>query len=143
MTRREAILSMTGGLEPLRVQAGSAPFVLIVHPSNRFEQLSRSKVALLFLGKVSRWPWGAEAEPVDLAGNAAARASFLRLVLRMSSEAFAEHWIEQRTGRGISPPTVAATAADAVALVARRPGAVGFVPESEVREGVRILRWES
>ena len=70
--------------------------MVIVHPSNRFEALSRSKVGYLFLRKVSRWPWGAEVAPVDLAADGPIRREFVQQALRMSEEQLAEYWIDQR-----------------------------------------------
>src|SRR5438552_12858210 len=51
-------------------------FVLIVNRSNQFDSLNRAKIAFLFLRKVSRWPWGPEAEPIDLGPPTHARRGF-------------------------------------------------------------------
>src|SRR5438445_4343519 len=106
MTRRQSILVVAGIFLASRRAPGGRKeeFVVIVHPSNRFEALSRSKVGYLFLRKVSRWPWGAEVAPVDLAADEPIRREFVLQALRMSEEQLAEYWIDQRATRGVSPP---------------------------------------
>ena len=116
---------------------------VIVHPSNRFDVLSRSKVSYLFLRKVSRWPWGAEVAPLDLAKNERVRGVFVQRVLGISEEQLAEYWIDQRATRGVSPPLQVRDAAAAKLWVAARPGGIAYVPLSAVDATVKALRIDS
>jgi hypothetical protein len=113
---------------------------VIVHPSNRFDALSRSKVSYLFLRKVSRWPWGAEVAPLDLSQNEAVRRVFVQRVLGISEEQLAEYWIDQRATRGVNPPLQGRDAAAAKLWVAARPGGIAYVPSSAVDATVKALR---
>jgi hypothetical protein len=115
-------------------------FVLIVNRSNQFDSLNRSKVSFLFLRKVSRWPWGAEAEPIDLASHAPARRWFSKQVLRITEEQVDEYWIDQRATRGVNPPIQVSSAAAAKALVAARPGAIAYIPAAAVDATVKVLK---
>ena len=110
-------LSATGKVED--------PLVVIVHPSNRFDTLSRSKVCYLFLRRVSRWPWGAEVAPVELSNPNKVRGEFIAQVLRTTEEQLQAYWIDQRTTRGVSPPVQVPDVQSVKALVAARPGAIG------------------
>jgi hypothetical protein len=116
---------------------------VIVHPSNRFDALSRSKVSYLFLRKVSRWPWGAEVAPLDLAQNERVRRVFVQRVLGISEEQLAEYWIDQRATRGVNPPLQVRDAAAAKIWVAARPGGIAYVPSSVVDATVKVLRINS
>ena len=98
---------------------------MIVHPSNRFDTLSRSKVSYLFLRRVSRWPWGAEVAPVELSNPNKVRGEFIAQVLRTTEEQLQAYWIDQRTTRGVSPPVQVPDVQSVKALVAARPGAIG------------------
>jgi hypothetical protein len=113
---------------------------VIVHPSNRFDALSRSKVSYLFLRKVSRWPWGAEVAPADLAANEPIRRDFINQVLRMSEEQLAELWIDQRATRGVVPPVEVRNAAAARLWVAARPGGIAYIPSSALDDTVKAIR---
>ena len=117
-------------------------FAVIVHPSNRFDALSRSKVNYLFLRKVSRWPWGAEVAPADLAANEPVRRKFLEQVLRVNEEQLAAYWIDQRAARGIGPPVEVRDAAAAKLWVAARAGGIAYIPSSALDGTVKAIRVE-
>jgi ABC-type phosphate transport system substrate-binding protein len=150
MTRRTLLSSLLVAASPRDIWAadGAAqPFIVIVHVANPFDELTRSKIALLFQKKVSRWPWGAESEPIDLP-SCPARDAFLKNVLKSSEERLQEYWVEQVTARGIVRPHVASTPGLVVEKVAAKPGGIGYIParawnESELQgglQGVKVLR---
>ena len=142
MTRRHWFLVVSGVLlaRPAIAQVQDGGFVVIVHPSNRFEALSRSKLSFLFLRKVSRWPWGAEVEPVALAPNQPVRLEFTRQVLRITERDLDQYWIDQTTTRGVSRPVQVTGAAEAKSIVAMRPGAIAYIPTGELDRTVKALK---
>jgi hypothetical protein len=141
MTRRRYLQFATGVFWASRRALGSpkGEFVVIVHISNRFDVLSRAKVSNLFLRRVSRWPWGAEVVPVDLASVEPTRREFTLQVLQMSGEQLAAYWIDQRATRGVSPPMEVRDAAAAKHWVAARPGAIGYIPLAALDETVKAV----
>jgi hypothetical protein len=115
-------------------------FAVIVHPSNRFDELSRAKVSFLFLRKVSRWPWGAEVEPIEIASPVKLRRVFAEQVLHTTDEQLSAYWIDERATRGASPPVQMATPAAAKMMVASRPGAVAYIPYEDLDGTIKVLR---
>jgi hypothetical protein len=113
---------------------------VIVHPSNRFEALSRAKASYLFFRKVSRWPWGAEVAPLDLPEGDPIRTAFVRRVLGFSEGQLAEYWMDQRATRGVSPPLRAHNAAAAKLWVATKPGGIAYIPASLLDSTVKAMR---
>src|SRR4030088_3406988 len=95
-----SVIAELGSASALREEE----IVLIVNRSNQFDSLNRSKIAFLFLRKVSRWPWGAKAEPIELTAHGPARRWFSKQVLRITEEQVDEYWIDQRATRGVRPP---------------------------------------
>jgi hypothetical protein len=144
VTRRHWLLVVCGALvaRPGIAQVKEGEFVVIVHPSNQFDVLTRSKLSFLFLRKVSRWPWGAEVQPVDLAPNQPARLEFTRQVLRTTERDLDQYWIDQTTTRGVSRPVQVTGAAAAKSIVAMRPGAIAYIPAAELDQTVKALRVE-
>jgi hypothetical protein len=142
MTRRNWFLVVYGVLlaRPAIAQVKDGAFVVIVHPSNQFDALSRSKLSFLFLRKVSRWPWGAEVEPVDLGPGQPARLEFTRQVLRTTERDLDQYWIDQTTTRGVSRPVLVPGVAEAKSIVATRPGAIAYIPTAELDRTVKALR---
>jgi hypothetical protein len=145
MTRRKYLRLAAGVLWASHHALGSLQekFVVIVHPSNRFDALSRSKVSYLFLRKVSRWPWGAEVSALGLAASEPIRREFVQRVLQMTEEQLAEYWIDQKATRGVSPPLQGRDAAAAKLWVAARPGGIAYIPSSALDSTVKALRMDS
>jgi hypothetical protein len=139
VTRRTWLLLVSGVLLARPVLAKDDAFVVIVHPSNQFDALARSKLSLLFLRKVSRWPWGAEVEPIDLA-NPSVRLDFTRLVLKTTEQDLDQYWIDQTATRGLRRPTQVRTAAEVKLVVATRPGAIAYIPIADLDRTVKALR---
>jgi len=141
MTRR-AILGLFLGLF---LSIGTADgkqeekFVVIVNRSNQFDSLSRARLTFLYLRKVSRWPWGAEVDPINLDARDPVRREFNRRILQTTEEQLAEYWIDQRVARGVGPPMDVRDAAAARAIVARRPGAIAYIPADQADGTVKVL----
>lgn len=113
--------------------------VVIVNKSNRIESLSADKIKVIYLRKISRWPWGAEIVPVDLPEKAPLRAIFLKSILNTTPHELEVYWIDQMVSRSLTPPLQVATDRAAKALVAATPGAVAYISQSEVDESVRVI----
>ena len=122
------------------VAGAKEEFVVVVHPSNRFDSISRSKLSFIFLRKVSRWPWGAELAPANLPANEPIRQEFLQQMLRMNEGQFAEYWIDQRATRGVNPPVEMRDVAAIKLWVAARPGGIAYIPASALDNTVKAIR---
>jgi hypothetical protein len=133
------VLCLLGTLGSASEQREAA-FVVIVHPSNHYDALNRSKLEFLFLRKVSRWPWGAEAQPVDMDPRSLAAREFTSQVLKTTEESLAVYWIDQRSTRGASRPIQIPSAAAVKAFVAAHPGAVGYIPAADLDSTVKTIR---
>jgi ABC-type phosphate transport system substrate-binding protein len=125
--------------------SGSAPernFAIIVNRSNKFESLNRTKVAAMFMGKISRWPWGAEAIPIDLRDSSAIKSAFVKAILKSSFEELKVYWIDQKITTNVNPPFQAVDGRAAKLLVASKPGAIAYIPRELVDESVKELKVE-
>jgi ABC-type phosphate transport system substrate-binding protein len=114
-------------------------FVVIVNKNNPVAWLSSSKIKIIFLRNVSRWPFGAEIVPVDLPDRSPTRRAFLEAVMRSTPDEMAVYWIDQKISRSLSKPVQVGSASEARALVASHIGAVAYVPLAEADDTVRIL----
>lgn len=114
-------------------------FAIIVNKSNQIHDLSAGKVKLIFLRKISRWPWGAEMLPVDLLDSNPLRQAFVKSMMESSFADLAVYWIDQKVTRGLYPPLRAANPQEAKALVAARLGGIAYIPASDMDDSVRVL----
>lgn len=124
--------------QPVRPEAGKK-FVIIVHKSNKLESLGSSKLELIYLRKVSRWPWGAEILPIDLPDRSPLRRAFAETVLERSLDDLSLYWIDQKVTRNVNPPIEVSSVAAIKALVASRAGAIAYIPPGNVDGTVKVL----
>jgi hypothetical protein len=128
-----AVLSMVGAAPNDKV------FVVIVNKANPLSTLKRAKVSAAFLRQISRWPFGAEITAVDLPDKSPVREAFLKGVLRMTAEDLRAYWIDQKLTHNIDPPIRVATPAEALRLVASKPGGIAFIPAELADYSVKVL----
>jgi ABC-type phosphate transport system substrate-binding protein len=122
------------------LNAVQAPqFVIVVNKQNQLAELSPGKLKTIYLRRISRWPWGAEILPVDLADGSGLRQEFNRSILRTTSEELAVYWIDQKTTRGVNPPLLARNPEAVKSAVASQVGAIGYIPITAVDARVKVL----
>jgi ABC-type phosphate transport system substrate-binding protein len=123
----------------LLVTSAPAEVVAVVSSASAITSLSNSQVADIFLGKVSRFPNGALAIPVDQARGSLVREEFYASYAGKSSAQIMSYWAKIIfTGRG-QPPKTAASSIEVRKLLAANPQAIGYIERSEVDSTVRIL----
>jgi len=110
----------------------SDALAIVVHPRNRVGSLTRDDLRSIFSGEVRDWAaYGQEVGSIQVVTSQAgtgSREALSRLIME---------------GEAIASDALVATSTDAVLdYVAAEPGAIGYVPASLLREGVRALTVE-
>ncbi|GEM_PF-7006870 len=131
---RLAILACSLLLVPgAAARAQSESFVAVVHPTNEVSALSASDLRDLYLVVQRRWTGRQTVTPILPASDSDSMKVLLSSVLHMSSEdelsmyymaAIFQQKISDAPQRGSSDAAIAAVGSD--------PGAIAFVPRSEV-----------
>jgi len=117
----------------------AADVVVIVSSTSAITTLSRAQVTDIFLGKVSRFPNGAPAVPIDQEEGSPARDEFYLTYAGKSQAQVKAHWSKIIfTGRG-QPPKSVANSAEVRKLIAANPEAISYIERSAVNGSVRIL----
>ena len=110
--------------------------VVIGHPN--VPSLDTKTIERIYTGKVIE-VGGVAVTAVNAGVGSAARTRFLQDYLNEDEEKYAAYWIVRRyIGKGTPPREIAAASA-VVDFVRATPGAIGYVEESEVRAGVKVL----
>lgn len=113
--------------------------VVVVSRESAVTALTREQVADLFLGKLSRFPGGVKAAPIDQPEGSAVRDAFYSEFAGKSAAQVKAHWSKIIfTGRGQPPPEVADGKA-ALLRLASDPAAVAYLQRSLVDDSVRIV----
>ncbi len=113
--------------------------VVVVSRESAVTALTRDQVADLFLGKLSRFPGGAKAVPLDLPEGSPERDAFYAEFAGKSAAQVKAHWSKIIfTGRGQPPPEVA-DGKTALQRVAGDPAAIAYIQRSLADDSVRIV----
>jgi ABC-type phosphate transport system substrate-binding protein len=117
----------------------AANVVVVVSAKSAITALSNSQVSDLFLGKVSRFPGGLLAVPIDQAEGSNARNEFYAKFADKTPVQIKAYWSKIIfTGRG-QPPRVAASGEEVKKRIAGDPAAIGYIEEKLVDASVRVI----
>ncbi len=116
-----------------------AELVIVVARDNPLTRLDRAELADIYLGRLSRFPDGGRAVPIDQREGAAARDEFYSDYLGQSPAQIKAHWSKLIfTGRG-QPPRSLPNGPAMVEFVAGNPEAIGYVDSQHINSDVRIV----
>ena len=115
------------------------PFVVVVNNANPVASLSTTELRRIFMKQSRMWPNGEPMVPVDWDSTHYLRAVFSKDVLSRSVREMQEYWVQQSMTQGLTPPSTQRSARAVLRFVASVPGAISYVPPSEVDETVRVM----
>jgi ABC-type phosphate transport system substrate-binding protein len=121
-----------------------ATLVAVVHPSNKVQELGKSDLRNMYLGRRKTWSDGKPVSAYMRPPGSDAGLAFMRTILSMTPARFRHHWQSlELSGQGVTPRTLASATA-VVSVVAANEGAIAFLTEAEVRRltstRVRFIR---
>jgi ABC-type phosphate transport system substrate-binding protein len=129
--------------DPGRERARAAgTMAVVVHPTSPVASLSRTELRAIFLRQRSTWPSPGAGTVMMLNWSPGhpIRERFDRTVLAMEPRDVAAYWIDRRV-RGLgTPPRSSSSAILMLAIVARNPEAIAYLPLAEVTRRVKVLR---
>jgi len=115
------------------------PFVVIVNNANPVNTLSQAELRRIFMKQSRMWPHGEPMVPVDWDSTHYLRSVFSKDVLSRTVREMQEYWVQQSMTQGLTPPSTQRSARAVMRFVASVPGAISYVPPSEVDETVRVV----
>jgi ABC-type phosphate transport system substrate-binding protein len=123
----------------LSCAVAKADVVAVVSAKSPITTLSMSQVAEIFLGKVSRYPNGLQAFPIDQAEDSAIRDEFYSKVVGRTAMQVKAYWARIIfTGRGQPPPTVSGDL-EMRRRISENSAAIGYIDRSVVDASVRVV----
>jgi ABC-type phosphate transport system substrate-binding protein len=123
----------------LAVGEAVAEVVAVVSAESPVTVLSKNQVVDIFFGRVSRFPGGEPAVPIDQTEGSVARDEFYARFANQSPAQVKAHWSKIIfTGRG-QPPKEESNSAEVKKEVVRNPNAIGYIERSQVDRTVKVL----
>jgi ABC-type phosphate transport system substrate-binding protein len=117
----------------------SAEVVAVVAAQNPVSTLSKNQVADIFMGKMTRFPDGREAVPIDQDEGSAERDEFYLKFAGKSPAQIKAFWSKIIfTGRGQPPPEVS-NGIEIKKFIVKNPNAIGYIERKLVDDSVKVV----
>jgi len=115
---------------------------VIVHKSNPTEDLSLAELREYFLLERTNWPSKQKVHAVMTPAGRPERAALLQVALDMRREQdYETHFMRAKfTEQALEKPREMAASADVLRFVSNVPGALTYLPASEVDPSVKVVR---
>ncbi len=116
-----------------------ADVVVIVSARSAITNLTKEEAANIFLGKVSTFPNGSRAVPIDQTEGTSVRDEFYLKIANKSSTQVTAYWAKTIfTGEGF-PPKQLRDNATVKRAVANNPYAIGYINKNVVDNSIRVI----
>jgi hypothetical protein len=131
-----AVAGQAGGATRAEAQVA-----IVVHPATEVENLSFAELREIFRGERQFWDDGRRVTLLVRAPVAAERRLVLERIYEMDEDEFREYWIGKMFRAEVAAgPKLVYSADMARELVTVIPGAITFVPVSEVSSDSKVVR---
>ena len=115
------------------------PLVVVVNKHNPVEQLSRTELIDLFMGKYVAFPNDLKAIPVELNGDHQIKIDFYQNLVGMPLSRVNAYWSRLRfTGRK-REAVFKLNETDLIAFIIANEQAIGYVPQSLITEDLKVV----
>jgi ABC-type phosphate transport system substrate-binding protein len=116
--------------------AAQAAVVIVAHPTVR--KLDTAQVQRIYTGRVVELA-GQALQPVNYQPGSPTRQRFLNEFLQQDEERYTAYWTVRRyVGKGV-PPRELNTLSEVIAYINSTPGAIAYLEEAEVPQGMNIV----
>lgn len=112
--------------------------VVVVAKNTLINSLDKQAVSNIFLARTSRYENGQKAIPIEIKSNET-RADFYRQISGKTPAQLNSYWTTLVfTGKG-KPPRAYASQSDVLSRLESQPGAITYLPLSEVTDDMKVL----
>lgn len=117
----------------------AADIVVVVHPTNSIDAISKEDSAKIFLGKLKSFTNGESAIPLDQQEGVKERDSFYAKVAKKSNSQLKSYWSRLIfTGKG-QPPRAVSNGDEVKEAIAANPNMISYMNGSEVDSSVKVV----
>jgi ABC-type phosphate transport system substrate-binding protein len=126
---------------PAHAQAGNRAVAIVAHRDAPVDNLSFAQLRSIFLGDQQFWPDRSRITLLVRAPVAAERELVLSRIYRMNEAQFRQYWIAKMFRAEVpAGPKIVYTSDMTRELVSAIPGAISFMPASEVTADLKVIR---
>lgn len=111
---------------------------IVVIGNSNVPKMDATTIQKIYTGKFISVA-GISVTPVGVKPGSVARNRFLQDFLNQDEEKYTAYWTVRRyIGKG-TPPAELTNAAEVISYVQSTPGAIGYIDETELKQGVNII----
>ena len=111
---------------------------IVVIGNNNLPKMDLATIQKVYTGKFISVS-GISVTPVSIKPGNALRNRFLQQFLNQDEEKYTAYWtVRLYIGKG-APPAELPSAADVISYVQSTPGALGYIEESELKQGMNVI----
>lgn len=119
-------------------KSGKMVLVVIVHPDNAVNDITREKLCRIYKGEEKTWEDGVAIQPALYAASSSENRIFLKSVCAMDEKAIIDLWQNQDK----TPPSAIEKTEWILRFVFSNPGAIAFYPAGAAAKQVKVIRVE-
>jgi ABC-type phosphate transport system substrate-binding protein len=119
--------------------AWGGDWVVIVHPNSGVNQLSKSEVINIFMGRYRKFPSGQNAMPLDMLYPASGREQFYRGLINKELAEVDSYWARLKFSGQIAPPLAVDSSEAVIQMVANNINYIGYCDKNKVNDKVKIV----
>lgn len=117
----------------------AADLVVVTHPNNGIEKMSKDEVINIYMGRYRKLPNGETAVPVDLKAVPGEKAQFYNIMVGKELAEINSYWARLMfSGQG-SPPRQAESMEEVIEIVKNNRGALAYIDRKKVDKRVRVV----
>jgi ABC-type phosphate transport system substrate-binding protein len=121
-----------------RVRADGEPIAVVVSVKSAQKELTMSTLRRIFMNQPTDDDGHNRFLPINAVPKSPLRTRFDQVVLGMDADEIGRYWVDQRI-RGVQAPRVVPELGLLRAVIAKWPGAIGYLPVSQVGPELRVL----
>lgn len=119
--------------------AAALDLVVVTHPHNGIEKMSKDEVINIYMGRYRKMPNGETALALDLSKQQGEKAYFYNLMVGKELPEINSYWARLMfSGQG-SPPRQVDSVEELIAIVSSNKGALAYMDRKKVDKRVRIV----
>ncbi|MFZ6747703.1 hypothetical protein [Undibacterium sp. Ren11W] len=132
-------VSLTLFLLLTTVLSMAADLVVVTHPSNGIEKMSKDEVINIYMGRYRKLANGETAIPLDLKQPPGEKAQFYSILVGKELAEINSYWARLMfSGQG-SPPRQAENVDEAIEFVKNNKGALAYIDRKKVDKRVKVI----
>lgn len=132
-------LFMAGILTAISQAISAEPLVVVVHKDNPVNELTRSQLIDLYMGKYVAFPDGRKADPVDVANGENIREQFYRELVGLPLNRVNAYWSKIRFSGNARPPILQQNQQAALEYLGTSESAITYITASNVTSDVKVV----